>query len=39
MPEIFLVDMFYTSVWNRRIHGLITNGISMYSNWDSVWRE
>lgn len=38
-PEIFLVDMFYTNVWNKRVHGLITNGISMYSNWDSVWKE
>jgi peptide/nickel transport system substrate-binding protein len=39
MPEIFLMDMYYTSVWNKRVHGLITNGISMYSNWDSVWVD
>ncbi len=39
MPEIFIMDMYYTTIWNKRVHGLITNGISMYSNWDSVWVE
>ncbi len=39
LPEIFIMDMFYTSIWNKRVHGLITNGISMYSSWDSVWVE
>ena len=39
LPEIFIMDMFYTSIWNKRVHGLITNGVSMYSNWDSVWVE
>ncbi|MGO8868309.1 MAG: ABC transporter substrate-binding protein [Alphaproteobacteria bacterium] len=39
MPEIFLLDQYYTNVWNKRVHGLITNGISMYSSWDSVWVE
>lgn len=39
LPEIFVMDMFYTSIWNKRVHGIITNGISMYSNWDSVWVE
>ena len=33
---IFLMEMSYTHVWNKRVHGLITNGISMYSGWD--WR-
>jgi peptide/nickel transport system substrate-binding protein len=39
MPEIFLIDQYYANVWNKRVHGLLTNGISMYSNWDSVWAE
>jgi peptide/nickel transport system substrate-binding protein len=39
MPEIFLMDQYYTNVWNKRVHGLITNGVSMYSSWDSVWVE
>ena len=39
LPVIFLVELSYTSVWNKRVHGLITNGISMYSNWDAVWKE
>lgn len=39
MPEIFLVDLHFTNIWNKRVHGLITNGISMYSNWDSVWVD
>jgi peptide/nickel transport system substrate-binding protein len=39
LPVIFLMEMAYTHVWNKRVHGLITNGISMYSNWDSVWVE
>jgi peptide/nickel transport system substrate-binding protein len=39
LPVIFLMEMAYTHLWNKRVHGLITNGISMYSNWDSVWVE
>ena len=39
LPVIFLVEIAYTHLWNRRVHGLITNGISMYSNWDGVWKE
>lgn len=39
LPEIFLIDQYYTNVWNKRVHGLLTNGISMYSSWDSVWTE
>ena len=35
LPVIFLMEMSYTHVWNKRVHGLITNGISMYSNWDA----
>jgi peptide/nickel transport system substrate-binding protein len=31
--------MSYTHVWNKRVKGLITNGISMNSSWDSVWIE
>ena len=39
LPVIFLMEMAYTHLWNKRVHGLITNGISMYSNWDSVWVD
>lgn len=39
LPVIFLIEIGYTHIWNKRVHGLITNGISMYSNWDSVWVE
>ena len=39
LTVIFLVELSYTHVWNKRVHGLITNGISMYSSWDSVWKE
>lgn len=39
LPVIFLVEMSYTHLWNKRVHGLITNGVSMYSNWDSVWVD
>ena len=39
LPVIFLMEMSYTHVWNKRVHGLITNGISMYSSWAGVWKE
>jgi peptide/nickel transport system substrate-binding protein len=39
LPVIFLVELSYTHVWNNRIHGLITNGISMYSSWSGVWKD
>jgi peptide/nickel transport system substrate-binding protein len=39
LPVIFLVEIAYSHVYNKRVHGLITNGISMYSSWDSVWIE
>ena len=39
MPVIFLVELSYTHVWNKRVHGLITNGISMYSSWSGVWKD
>ena len=39
LPVIFLIEIGYTHIWNKRVKGLITNGISMYSNWDSVWLE
>ncbi len=38
-PVIFLMEMAYVHLWNRRVQGLITNGISMYSGWDGVWIE
>ena len=39
LPVIFLVEIAYSHLWNKRVHGLITNGISMYSNWDGVWVD
>lgn len=39
LPVIFLMEMSYTHVWNKKVRGLITNGISMYSSWDGVWKE
>ncbi|MSO94066.1 MAG: ABC transporter substrate-binding protein [Rhodospirillales bacterium] len=39
LPVIFLMEMSYTHLWNKRVHGLLTNGISMYTGWDSVWIE
>jgi len=39
LPVIFLMEISYVHLWNKRVHGMITNGISMYSNWDSVWVD
>ncbi|MDQ3444600.1 MAG: ABC transporter substrate-binding protein [Pseudomonadota bacterium] len=39
LPVIFLVEIAYSHLYNKRVHGLITNGISMYTNWDSVWVD
>ena len=39
LPVIFLVEIAYSHLWNKRVHGLITNGISMYSSWDGVWVD
>ncbi len=39
LPVIFLMEIGYTNVMNDRVHDVITNGVSMYSNWDSVWVE
>ncbi len=38
-PVIFLMEIAYTHLWNQRVHGLIQNGISMYSGWDAVWVD
>ena len=39
LPVIFLVEIAYSHLWNKKVKGLITNGISMYSSWDGVWVE
>ena len=39
LPVIFLVEIAYTHLWNRRVQGMISNGISMYSSWDGVWKQ
>lgn len=37
-PVIYLVEMQWMHLWNKRINGLIANGVSMYSSWDGVWK-
>lgn len=37
-PVIYLMEMQYVHLWNKRVNGLITNGVSMYSGWDGVWK-
>ena len=39
LPVIFLMELSYTHLWNKRVHGLITNGVSMYSPWYAVWKD
>ncbi len=39
LPVVFLMEPVYSHVWNKRVHGLIVNGISMYSTWDGVWVD
>jgi peptide/nickel transport system substrate-binding protein len=39
LPVIFLVEIAYSHLFNKRVHGIVTNGISMYSSWDSVWVD
>ena len=39
VPVIFLMEPADTHVWNKKVHGLITNGISMYSPWHAVWKD
>jgi peptide/nickel transport system substrate-binding protein len=33
------MEIAYVHLWNKRVHDLIRNGISMYSSWDSVWVD
>ncbi|MBM3580442.1 MAG: ABC transporter substrate-binding protein [Alphaproteobacteria bacterium] len=39
LPVIFLMEISFMNVWNKRVKGLISNGISMYTGWDQVWIE
>jgi peptide/nickel transport system substrate-binding protein len=39
LPVIFLMECPTRTYWNKRVHGLITNGISMYSSWSGSWKE
>lgn len=39
MPDLFLVEIARVSVWNKRVHGILTNGLSYYGGWDHVWKE
>ncbi len=38
MPVLYLMEMQYVHLWNKKVHGLITNGVSMYSGWETVWK-
>ncbi len=38
LPVLFLMEMQYVHLWNKKVNGLIQNGVSMYSNWDSGWK-
>ncbi|MCA0918783.1 ABC transporter substrate-binding protein [Pseudooceanicola nanhaiensis] len=39
MPVVYLLEIPRVSVWNAKVHGLITNGISFYDNWAKVYKE
>ena len=39
LPVAQLVAMPTTTVWNRRVHNLIANGISAYTGYADVWIE
>jgi len=39
LPVVPLMELDWIQLWNKRVHGLITNGISIYTGWDSVWVE
>jgi peptide/nickel transport system substrate-binding protein len=39
MPVIFLIEISYTNIWNKKVKGLLTNGVSMYTGWDGAWIE
>ena len=36
MPVLYLMEMQYVHLWNKRVNGLITNGVSMYARCDGV---
>ena len=39
MPVIPLVELPNVSVWNKRVHGILTNGLSYYDGWETVWKD
>lgn len=39
LPVVFLVELPNVSVWNRRVHGLLTNGLAYYGGWEKVWKD
>jgi peptide/nickel transport system substrate-binding protein len=39
LPVIFLVELPNVSVWSKRVHGLLTNGLSFYGGWEKVWKD
>ncbi|GAB5373922.1 MAG: ABC transporter substrate-binding protein [Acuticoccus sp.] len=39
LPVIFLVELANLSVYNAKVHGLETNGLSWYGGWEKVWKE
>ena len=39
MPVIYLSEMADVSIWNKKVHGLLTNGLSYYGGWEKVWKD
>ena len=39
LPVLQLIAMPTTTVWNKRVHNLITNGISPYTGYADVWVD
>jgi peptide/nickel transport system substrate-binding protein len=39
MPVLFLLDTPRVSIWNKRVHGVLTNGLSYYAGWEKVWKN
>jgi len=39
LPVLQLVAMPTTTVWNKRVHNLITSGVAPYTGYANVWVE
>jgi len=38
-PVIFLMELPNITLYNKRLHGIVTNGTSYYGNWEAVWKD